>query len=451
MKKNNSFNFFNLHPTQILVLGFAAVILIGSMLLNLPIASQDGQSIGFVNALFTSTSAVCVTGLVVVDTLTHWTIFGQIVILFLIQIGGLGFMTMGTLFALILGKKITLKKRLIIQEALNQFNVSGVVRLTKYVLIMTFTIEGIGAALLSIRFIPTYGLVKGIWYSIFHAISAFCNAGFDLIGNFRSLTPFVNDPLISLVVLVLIVLGGIGFVVILDVLQKKSFAKLSLHSKLAITVTVILIGIGFISMLVLEFNNPHTMGELPLKGKLLSGMFHSITPRTAGFNILPTDKLTMASIFFTIVLMFIGGSSAGTAGGVKITTVGVIVITIVSVIKGKTDTEVFGRRIPRSLVDRSLAIIGLATGLVIFVTMILLITEAEQTFIEVFFEAVSAFGTVGLSLGITPSLSTIGKLIIALTMFFGRVGPLTIFLALAQQKKAIRGVIRYPEEKVIVG
>jgi len=451
MKKNGSFNVFDLHPTQILVLGFAAVILIGAILLNLPIASQDGQSVGFINALFTATSAVCVTGLVVVDTLTHWTIFGQIIILFLIQIGGLGFMTMGTLFAIIVGKKITLKERLIIQEALNQFNISGVVRLTKYILIMTFTIEGIGAALLSIRFIPVYGPGRGIWYGIFHAISAFCNAGFDLIGNFRSLTPFVNDPLISLVVSALIVLGGIGFVVILDVKQKKRFTRLSLHSKLAIIMTVILIIIGFIGMLILEFNNPYTMGELPLKGKFLSGIFHSITPRTAGFNTLPTDKLTMASIFFTIVLMFIGGSSAGTAGGVKITTTGVIIATIVSVIKGKDDTEAFGRRIPRSLVDRSLAIIGLATGLVIFVTMILSITEAEHTFIEVFFEVVSAFGTVGLSLGITSSLSTIGKLIISLTMFFGRVGPLTIFLALAQRRQANKGMLRYPEEKVIVG
>lgn len=451
MKRNGSLNLFDLHPTQILVLGFAAVILIGALLLNLPIASQDGQSVGFVNAFFTATSAVCVTGLVVVDTLTHWTILGQIIILFLIQIGGLGFMTMSTLFALIVGKKITLKERLLIQEALNQFNVSGVVRLTKYILIMTVTIEGIGAVLLSTRFIPVYGLGKGIWYGIFHAISAFCNAGFDLIGNFRSLTPFVNDPLINLVVSVLIVLGGIGFVVILDVIQKKRFGKLSLHSKLAITMTIILIVIGFIGMLILEFNNPYTMAKLSFKGKFLSSIFHSITPRTAGFNTLPTDKLTMGSIFFTIVLMFIGGSSAGTAGGVKITTIGVIIATITSVIKGKDDTEAFKRRIPRSLVDRSLAIIGLATGLIILVTLILSVTEAGHTFIEVFFEVISAFGTVGLSLGLTPSLSTVGKLIIALTMFFGRVGPLTIFFAIAQRRQANKGVLRYPEEKIIVG
>jgi trk system potassium uptake protein TrkH len=337
------------------------------------------------------------------------------------------------------------------QEALNQFNVAGVVRLAKYILITTFTIEGIGALLLSIRFIPLYGFWKGVGYSIFHAISAFCNAGFDLIGKFRSLTPFVNDPLINIVVMALIILGGIGFVVILEVLQKRRFARLSLHSKLAITITAMLLSLGFVVIFILEFNNPYTMKDLPIGGKLLSAMFHSVTPRTAGFNTLPTDKLTVASIFFTIVLMFIGGSSAGTAGGVKITTAGVVAATIVSVIKGNDDTEIFGRRVARDIINRSLAIIGLSMGLVVVVTMVLSITEGSHSFIEIFFETISAFGTVGLSLGITPSLSSIGKIIISLTMFAGRVGPLTIFLALAQRKQHHKGIVRYPEEKVIVG
>jgi trk system potassium uptake protein TrkH len=451
IKINRRLDKSKLHPTQILVLGFATVILIGALLLNLPIASKSGESIGFINALFTATSAVCVTGLVVVDTGTYWTTFGQVVILLLIQIGGLGFMTMGTLFALIIGKKITLKERLVMQEALNQFSVSGVVRLAKYILITTFTIEGIGALLLSIRFIPLYGFGKGVGYSIFHAISAFCNAGFDLIGKSRSLTPFASDPLINIVVMALIVLGGIGFVVILEVLQKRRFARLSLHSKLAISITGILLFLGFIVILILEFNNPYTMKDLSAEGKLLSAMFHSVTPRTAGFNTLPTDKLTIASIFFTIVLMFIGGSSAGTAGGVKITTAGVVAATIVSVIKGNDDTEMFGRRVARDIINRSLAIIGLSMGLVVVVTMLLSITESSHSFIEIFFETVSAFGTVGLSLGITSSLTSIGKIIISLTMFAGRVGPLTIFLALAQRKQHHKGIVRYPEEKVIVG
>lgn len=448
-KKN--MDVFRLHPSQILVLGFAAVILIGALFLNLPIASKNGESIGFINALFTSTSAVCVTGLVVVDTATHWTIFGQIVILFLIQIGGLGFMTMGTLFAFVVGKKITLKERLVMQEALNQFNISGVVRLARYALITTFTIEGVGALLLSTRYIPRYGLWKGIGYSIFHAISAFCNAGFDLIGQFRSLTPFVEDPIINLVIMTLIILGGLGFVVILEIINKRKFSRLSLHAKMATSITVLLIAIGFITIMILEFNNPETMGQLSFKGKLLSGMFHAVTPRTAGFNTLSMDKLTVASIFFTIVLMFIGGSSGSTAGGVKITTAGVAISAIISVIKGKDDTEVFNRRLPRELVNKSLAIIGLAMGLVIFVTMVLSITEQGHSFIEIFFEATSAFGTVGLSLGITPELSTLGRIIISITMFAGRVGPLTIFLALAQRRQKHKGNLRYPEEKVIVG
>ncbi len=449
IKKN--MDVFRLHPSQILVMGFAIVIMIGASLLNLPIASKSGESIGFVSALFTATSAVCVTGLVVVDTATHWTVFGQTVILFLIQIGGLGFMTMGTLFAFVVGKRITLKERIVMQEALNQFNISGVVRLARYALITTFTIEGIGAMLLSIRFIPMYGFWKGIGYSIFHAISAFCNAGFDLTGQFRSLTPFAEDPIINLVVITLVVLGGLGFVVILEVINKKRFSRLSLHAKMVISITLILLAIGFLSIMILEFNNPETMGKLSLKGKILSGMFHAMTPRTAGFNTLPTDQLTIASIFLTIILMFIGGSSGSTAGGIKITTVGVAIAAIVSVIKGKDDTEVFNRRLPRELVNKSLAIIGLAMGLVVFVTMLLSITEQGHSFIEIFFEAASAFGTVGLSLGITPELSTLAKIIISITMFAGRVGPLTIFLALARRKKKNKGNIRYPQEKVIVG
>ncbi|KXG76156.1 TrkH family potassium uptake protein [Thermotalea metallivorans] len=440
-----------LNPAQILVLGFAAVILIGAMLLTLPIASKSGESIGFIDALFTATSAVCVTGLVVVDTGTYWSGFGQVVITLLIQIGGLGFMTMATLVALIFGKKITLRERLVMQEALNQFNIQGIVRLTQYILITTFIIEGIGAILLSIKFIPIYGLWKGIAYSIFHSISAFCNAGFDLIGDFKSLTPFVKDPLVNIVVCVLIVSGGLGYSVVLEILQKRSFRRFSLHTKLVLLITGILAVMGFIVILALEYNNADTMGGLPFKGKLLSAMFHSITPRTAGFNTLPTDKLTMASIFFTIVLMFIGGSPAGTAGGVKTTTAGVLLWTIISEIRGKTDTEIFHRRIPREIVSRCLAIVGIAGALVVMVTMLLTITEKGHSFLEIFFETTSAFGTVGLSLGITPKLTPIGRIILSLTMFAGRVGPLTVALALASQQQKNKGAYKYPEEKVIVG
>lgn len=438
-----------LKTAEMLVLGFAGLVLIGSLLLSLPIASQDGMSVGFVNALFTAASAVCVTGLVVVDTLTHWTTFGHVVILILIQIGGLGFITMGTLFALLIGRKINFRQRVIMTEAMNKLSVSGVVRLAKYVLIMTFVIEGIGAFLLAFRFIPLYGLSTGIWYSIFHSVSAFCNAGFDLIGNFQSLTPFVSDPLVSLVVITLIILGGIGFVVLLEILDKKQFKKLSLHSKIALSMTGMLLISGFVIVMALEFNNSNTMGQLSTGSKFLSGLFAAVTPRTAGFNTLPMDQLMVGTLVMTIVFMFIGGSSAGTAGGVKVTTVGVLIATIGSVLKGKEDTETFKRKLPRELVNKALTIIGLSITLVILVTFILSITE-QATFIEIFFEAVSAFGTVGLSMGITTSLSTIGKIVITLTMFFGRVGPLTVFMALAERHQA-SSAIAYPDEEIMIG
>ncbi len=442
---------FNLDPSQVLVLGFAIVIFVGSFLLNLPIASKSGESIGFVNALFTATSAVCVTGLVVVDTATHWTIFGQVIILLLIQVGGLGFMTITTLIAFVMGRRIMLKERLLMQEALNQQNISGIVRLTRYVLLTTVAIEGTGALLLSIRFIPLYGLRKGIGFSIFHAVSAFCNAGFDLMGDFQNLIGFVNDPLVSLVICGLIVLGGLGFMVIVEITKKKSFWKLSLHAKLVLLLTGILIGTGFITILFLEFNNPNTMKELPLKGKILSALFHSISPRTAGFNTLPMADLTIATVFLTILLMFIGGSPSSTAGGIKTSTAGVLIWTIIAIVKGEEDTNLFKKRIPRSIIDRALAVTTIAMLWVILITMLLSIVENGKTFMEMLFETVSAFATVGLSLGITTKLSFIGKLLIALTMFTGRVGPLTVVLALARRQHKKKGHIRYPEEKVIVG
>lgn len=439
-----------LHPSRILVIGFALTILVGAILLNLPIASQSGQAVGFVNALFISTSAVCVTGLVVVDTASQWTYFGQGVILLLIQIGGLGFMTMGTLFALILGRKITLKERLIIQESLNQFNIAGLVKLTQYILMMTFTIEGIGAIVLSTRFIPMYGLVKGIWFSIFHSVSAFCNAGFDLMGNFSSLTSFVKDPIVSLTVAFLIILGGLGFVVILELIQKRNFKRLTLHAKIVLTMTASLLTTGFVLFMVLEYNNSATLGQLSFVQKNIAAFFQAVTPRTAGFNTIPIDKLNVASVFLTIVLMFIGGASGGTAGGVKVTTIGVLISSMHSVIVGNHDAEAFKRRIPRNIIDKSMTIVGLSMILVVLVTMVLSVSETQHGFVELFFETVSAFGTVGLSMGITPSLTVIGKLIITLLMFFGRVGPLTIFMALSSLNRQ-RANYRYPEEKLIVG
>lgn len=441
----------NLNPAQVLALGFSGVILLGALLLDLPIASKSFESVGFINALFTATSAVCVTGLVVVDTATHWTLFGQLVILILIQIGGLGFMTMATMFALVVGKKISLKSRLVMQEALSHQNISGVVRVTINVLIMTFTLESIGAVLLATRFVPDFGLGHGIFLSIFHSVSAFCNAGFDLMGNFSSLTAYVSDPVVNFTVMGLIVTGGLGFTILSDIVMKRDFKTLQLNTKLAVTVTTVLIAVGTAFFFLVEYSNPYTLGPLSLLDKLQAALFQAVTPRTAGFNTLPTDQLTMSSLLMTMVLMFIGGCPASTAGGIKTTTFGLILFNIGSVIGGYEETVMFKRRVSQVLISRALALMSLALALVIMVTMILSFNERDLGFMALLFETVSAFGTVGLSTGITPTLSDISKLVIAVTMFFGRLGPMTLVMALARRQSLNRALVRYPENKVNVG
>lgn len=440
-----------LNPAQVLALGFSGVILLGALLLDLPFASKSGESIGLVNALFTATSAVCVTGLVVVDTGTHWTIFGQLVILFLIQIGGLGFMTMTTMFALIVGKKISLKSRLIMQEALSHYNISGVVRITIRVILLTFTLEAIGAAILATRFVPEFGLGEGLFLSVFHAVSAFCNAGFDLMGDFSSLTRYVTDPVVNFTVMGLIVSGGLGYTVLSDIVNKRKFSKLTLNTKLAVTVTMTLLAIGTFFFFLVEYRNPETLGLLSFGEKWMAALFQSVTPRTAGFNTLPTDRLTMSSLLMTIVLMFVGGCPASTAGGIKTTTFGLILFNISSVISGYEETVMFGRRVSQVLISRALALMSLAISLVILVTMLLSFYEHDTSFMALLFEAVSAFGTVGLSTGITPHLTDASKAVLAITMFFGRLGPMTLVMALARRQSQNRVLVRYPESKVNVG
>lgn len=435
-------------PTQILIFSFALVILIGCLLLSLPIASRDGQSVGLLNALFTSTSAVCVTGLVVVDTYTQYNIFGQVIIMLLIQIGGLGTMTMATFTFLILGKKITLKERLVIQEALNQLTISGLIRLTQYIITITVIFEGIGAVLLSLRFSQIYGTKKGIYYGVFHSISAFNNAGFDLIGDFRNLTPFTEDPLVCMVIATLIIIGGIGFSVIYDVFSKRSLRKLSLHSKIVITMTIALILVGMFFFYVFEYSNPKTLEDLSLKDKLLASLFQSVTTRTAGFNTLNFSDMVLQTKYITIALMFIGASSGSTGGGIKTTTFASIIMLVHSAIGSKEDVEIFQRRIPDSTVFKAVAITVISILLIFISSMLLTITE-NQDFIDILFETVSAFGTVGLSLGITTELSELGKTIIILIMFAGRVGPLTLAMALSNRKN--KTPIKYPEEKILIG
>jgi trk system potassium uptake protein TrkH len=440
-----------LKPAQILVIGFAVTILVGTFLLMLPISTQVGHTTAFIDALFTSTSAVCVTGLVVVDTGTYWSVFGKTVILVLIQIGGLGFMTMTTMGAILLGKKIGLKNRLLMQEALNQFSISGVIRLTRNIVLMTFFFETVGAIFLSIRFIPQMGAKNGIYYAIFHSVSAFCNAGFDIMGNGVSLVNYATDPLVMLVVSALIIIGGLGFAVLADLTRTQTFKRLTLHSKVVLTMTGLLLVVGFVGIFGLEFTNPQTIGNFSLPGKLLASFFHSVTPRTAGFNSLPMAEMNTSTKLLTMMLMFIGGSPSSTAGGIKTTTFAIVLLSIASVFSGKEDIEFSRRRISRQNVDRGLAIFLVSILWVSFMLLALIVAEPNFSFETLAFEAISAFGTVGLSLGITSLLSAAGKFIIILLMFFGRVGPLTIVFAISNRSQSSKSLIRYPEGKVIVG
>lgn len=438
---------WKLTPYQILVLGFAGLILFGAVILTLPIASATGERLGFIDALFTATSAVCVTGLVVVDTGTRFSLFGQLIIIGLIQAGGLGIMTMATLMALLMRKKIQLRERLIMQEALNQLTVAGVVRLTQYIIKTTLLIEFIGGTILAIRWYPDLGS-KAIYFGYWHAISTFCNAGFDLFGEFSSFTQYVDDITINLTITSLIILGGIGFTVISDVINNKSFSRFSLHTKIVLTTSGLLIFFGTIIILILEYNNPATIAGLSWQGKLLGSYFQAVTPRTAGCNTLNIGELTSASLFFIIILMFIGASPASTGGGIKTSTASVVVAAVWAHITGKSDAELFGRRISSENVYKAFSLVFVSAALVIFVTMMMSITE-KADFLKLLFEVVSAFGTVGLSAGITPSLTPYGKLWLIMTMFAGRVGPVTVALALALRKR--KGVIQYPEGRVNIG
>ncbi|EEG76449.1 TrkH family potassium uptake protein [Dethiobacter alkaliphilus] len=444
----NPFQAPKVSPAKILVVGFAAVIFIGALLLTLPIATHSGQ-ISFLDALFTATSAVCVTGLVVVDTGTYFTVFGQTVIMILIQIGGLGIMTAATVVFILLGKKITLRERLVIKEAMNQITMEGLVRLVQIVILLTFAVEAVGALLLSTRFIPEYGLGTGLFYSVFHAVSAFSNAGFDLIGEGRSLTPFANDPVILLTIAALFILGGLGFSVVMEFYQKRRLRRLTLHTKMVLIISSVLLVLGTVIIFVMEYNNPETLGQLGFLGKVLNAFFTSATTRTAGFNSVPTGGLLHPTLFFMLALMFIGASPGSTGGGIKTTTFGGLLVAVISTIRGSDDPVIFKKQIPVEILRRALSIAVISITLVFLVTLLLLITEGGEL-LPVFFEAMSAFGTVGLSTGITGELSPLGRIIIIITMFAGRLGPLTLMFALARRMQK-KSPIRYTSERIMLG
>lgn len=447
--KITNFRFLKLAPPQILVLGFAAVILIGALLLMLPVSSVSGDALGFMDALFTATSAACVTGLAVVDTGTYFTGFGQTVILVLIQIGGLGFMTMATLFALVFKRRISLRDRLILQEAMNQSSMEGIVRLIRRVLIYSLVIEAAGAVLLSVRFAFDMPLLRALFYGLFHAVSMFNNAGFDLFGGYyNSLTAYVGDPVINLVVMFLIISGGIGFIVMSDLAEFRQRRRLTLHSKVVLSMTLGLILTGMAVIFVFEFTNARTLGPLNLGSKIWASLFQSVAPRTAGANTLDIMGLRQATQFFLVILMFIGASPGSTGGGIKTTTFTLMVGAVISMLRGREDIVLFRYRLAQERVFKALTITLLALLLIVSVSMMLSTTEGHP-FLMILFETTSAFANVGLSLGMTPELSQVGKVLICLTMFAGRLGLLTLAYALGPKQG--KPLYKYPEGKMIIG
>lgn len=436
--------------TRLIAFGFAVIILLGTILLTLPISVRSGKG-NLLNSLFTATSATCVTGLAVADTYQNWTTFGQVVILCLIQVGGLGFMTIGAFIAVLLKKRIGLQEREQLQESVNTLELAGVVRLVKKIVYRTFLVELLGAILLSFRFIPAFGPVKGIYFSVFHAVSAFCNGGFDLMGineAYSSLVAFEGDVLVNLVIVALILIGGIGFIVWDDVVRNKwHFRKYLLHSKIVLTATMALTVGGTILFLITE--NQATLAGMNPVEKLLGALFCAVTPRTAGFNTVDTAALSNAGKVLTIVLMFIGGSSGSTAGGAKTTTIVVLLLYAVAMITNREDINMFGKRLTNEVVKKANAVVIINLSLAMVAGVIIMISQPLLQFEDVLFEVFSAIGTVGMTTGITRDLNILSRLIIIVLMYCGRLGSLSFALVFAQKNKS--NSVRQPQEKIIIG
>lgn len=437
--------------TRIIAMGYISIILLGTLLLMLPFASQSGESAGFVPALFTAISSSCVTGLIVLDTATSWTLFGQIVIICLIQIGGLGFMTIATMFSLLLKRKMGLREREIMVESINTEHIGGIKNLTKKIIAGTAFFEGIGAIFLSTRFIPEFGWAKGIWYSVFHSISAFCNAGFDLMGvktPYTSLVPFASDAVVILTLSFLIIIGGIGFLVWDDISKRKlKFKYYQLHTKLVLSVTAALLIIPTILFFI--FERDFTNAGLSFGESLLNSIFDSVTARTAGMNSTDTAALSPASKILTVFLMFIGGSPGSTAGGIKTTTLAVIAISTFNGITRRQSKGVFGRRLEKDAIHKASSVVFTNMSLAIFGIIAILAIQPDFDIGDVIFECVSAIGTVGMTTGITRELATASRLIVAFLMFCGRVGSVSFALALMEKKAA--PPVKNPREKITIG
>ena len=437
---------------QIVVLAFLFIILLGTMLLSLPVASKAKTATPFFTALFTATSATCVTGLTLVDTFTHWSGFGQAVLLCLIQIGGLGFMTIVSLFFFAANRRIGLKDRLIMAQSLGVDQLSGVVKMVKHVLIGTFAIELAGAVILTLCFLQDQPFAMALWQGVFHAVSAFCNAGFDILGAVDaggSLIPYCTHPVVNLTLIALIVLGGLGFFVWEDVREKKKFHSFTVYTKLVLVVTAVLLFGGAVMTAVLEWNNPATIGSLSVPQKLLASLFQSATWRTAGFYTFPQGGLTTPAKAFGSVLMFIGGSSGSTAGGAKTVTMAVLVLSVLASARGRSRLTVFHRTIHPQQVTNAVSVIALMFG-VAFAAAVFLSATNGLDFLDCAYETVSAIATVGISVGITPVLNTASQLVIIVCMFFGRVGIMTISLGFLLSDQT-QERYHYAETKVMIG
>ena len=447
---------FSLSTTQIILLSFIAAIGVGSLLLALPISSADGRAVPYVDALFTATTATCVTGLVTVPTATTWSVFGQVVILILIQIGGLGIITIMSGFMLMLNRKMGIGDRLLLQDAFNLNTMSGLAKFIRNILLGTLIIEGIGALLYMTVFVPSFG-ARGIWISVFNAVSAFCNAGIDVIGE-NSLCDYATNPIINIVTSALIIIGGIGYIVWWDVLRvlrsrtpknRRVFRHLTLHSKIAIVTTLSLIFGGGLFLFIVEYNNPESIGNLSLIDKIQVSLFQSVTTRTAGFASVPQESLTGAGAILSMILMFIGGSPVGTAGGVKTVTVVVLLCSALSTVRNKQSATLFNRAISSDSIRKAVAVVATFVCILLSSTVLLSMTT-DASSLDVFYETMSATATVGLSRNLTSELNTLGKIIIIFTMYFGRVGPISLAVALGSRGKN-QNAVSDPVEEISIG
>lgn len=431
------------NPSQLLVIIFLVGIIVGSALLMLPVSTTE--PIRWIDALFVATSAMTVTGLATVDPGSTFTYTGQFIIAMLIQLGGLGIMSFGVLIYILLGRKIGIKERLVMQTALNQTSIGGVINLVKYLFYFSLSIEFIAMIFLSVRWVPEYGWTKGLFYSFFHAISAFNNAGFALWPD--NLMRYVGDPLVNLVLSSLFIIGGIGFTVLVDVWRKRSFKKFSLHTKLMLVGTLVINVTAMFIIFFIEYSNPATLGDLSSGSKLLASYFQAVSPRTAGFNTLDMASLEDTTLFLMVILMFIGAGSASTGGGIKLTTAIIILLATITFLRGREEISIAKRSINSKYIVKALAI-TVASLLFVLVAVFILTLSEDLTFMEILFEVVSAFGTVGLSMSVTPKLSDLGKEVIIFIMFLGKVGPLTLLFSIAKPQKQ---KIKYPNEDILTG